>query len=215
MTRMPARGPGSSWSALGGVIAASIALACGANPVAPVPVPTTGCLDRAVFGLTAESAYVLPYLVGAAYEVLQSYCCDSGSHGNQLAYDFLMPEGTSVTAARAGVVVGLVDQWEDSDWDPNHFNYVFIRHEDDSVAFYAHLQVRSLRVGLGDQVGMGQQIAGSGHCGTPIADLHFGVYRAWPIVHGDDLPVNFRNADGPLDSRGGLRRGIVYTALPY
>jgi len=27
--------------------------------------------------------------------------------------------------------------------------------------------------------------------------------------------VNFRNADGPLDSRGGLQQGSFYLALPY
>jgi len=199
------------------VVAASIAslsLACGANPVVPART-VNACLDRAVFGLPERSPYVLPYPVGAAYRVLQSYCYDPGTHGNQLAYDFLMTEGTPVTAARAGMVAGLVDQWPDTDWDSSHFNYVFIRHDDGSVAFYAHLQVGTLLVRLGDTVGAGQRIGNSGHCGTPIADLHFGVYRAWPPTDGYDLAVNFRNAEGPLDVRGGLRAGTTYTALPY
>jgi hypothetical protein len=64
-----------------------------------------------------------------------------------------------------------------------------------SAAFYAHLQFGSIVV--------------------PVADLHFGVYRTWPMQHGDDLPVNFQNAEGALDARGGLQEGVVYLALPY
>jgi murein DD-endopeptidase MepM/ murein hydrolase activator NlpD len=192
----------------------SISLACGANPVVPART-TNACLDRAIFGPPDQSPYVLPYSVGAAYEVLQAYCYDPGTHGSQLAYDFLMTEGTPVTAARAGVVAGLVNLWPDTDWNSSHFNYVFIRHDNGSVAFYAHLQLDSLLVRLGDAVVAGQRIASSGHCGTPIADLHFGVYRAWPPTDGNDLAVNFRNAEGPLDSRGGLRAGTTYTALTY
>ena len=195
---------------------AAIGLACGASTAPPTPTPSqSACLDRATFGPAAQSAYVLPYPVGAAYEVFQSYCYTSWTHGNQLAYDFLMSEGTPVTAARAGVVVALVDRWEDSDWASDHFNYVFIRHEDGSAAFYAHLQLHSFLVQVGDQVSAGQRIGSSGHNGTPVAHLHFGVYRTWPAADGNDLPVNFRNAAGPLDARGGLQRGVAYTALPY
>ncbi|MFC1640159.1 hypothetical protein ACFL3B_05290, partial [Gemmatimonadota bacterium] len=64
-----------------------------------------------------------------------------------------------------------------------------------------------------------QTIAASGESGTPTlcaafmecAVLHFGVYRrSWAV----DIPINFENADGPLDSRGGLMRGTFYTVLP-
>jgi murein DD-endopeptidase MepM/ murein hydrolase activator NlpD len=212
--RIVGRRPALSESVPVALVITLTGAACGNNPAQPTPASNT-CLSRAVFGPAAESAYVLPYPVGATYEVLQSYCYAAGSHGNQLAYDFLMREGTPVTAARGGVVVALVDQWEDTDWNEAHFNYVFIRHEDGSAAFYAHLQLGSLLVRIGDQVSVGQQIGSSGHCGTPMADLHFGVYRAWPAADGNDLPVNFRNAGGPLDSRGGLQAGVVYTALPY
>jgi murein DD-endopeptidase MepM/ murein hydrolase activator NlpD len=211
--RILARTLGLSGNVLAAVITASLGAACN-NPSLPTPA-SNACLGRAVFGPAAQSVYVLPYPVGAAYEVLQSYCSNPGSHRNQLAYDFLMSEGTPVTAARGGIVVALVDQWEDTDWDSTHFNYVFIQHEDGTAAFYAHLQLHSLLVQLGARVNVGQPIGTSGHCGTPIADLHFGVYRTWPVADGNDLAVNFRNADGPLDSRGGLLRGVVYTALPY
>jgi murein DD-endopeptidase MepM/ murein hydrolase activator NlpD len=196
-------------------VTAGLAVACGQDGAAPTPVPSPQpCLPRATFGAPDQSAYVLPYPVGASYSVLQTYC-GPYSHSEQLAYDFLTPEGSTVTAARGGVVVAVLDRWPDSDWASDHFNYVYIRHEDGSAAFYAHLQLGSLAVRLNDRVETGQRIGSSGHSGTPVADLHFGVYRTWPMQHGDDLPVNFRNAAGPLDSRGGLQAGVIYLALPY
>jgi murein DD-endopeptidase MepM/ murein hydrolase activator NlpD len=172
------------------------------------------CLSRAVFGDPAQSSYVLPYPVGSAYLVLQAYCT-SGSHHNQLAYDFEMPVGTPVLSSREGVVVDLVDAYEDSDRDDTHFNYIMIRHDDGTTAFYAHVQHYSIVAHLNDRVGRGQLIANSGSAGTPVADLHFGVYRTWPIREGDDIAVNFRNAQGPFDARGGLQPGVAYLALAY
>ncbi len=193
----------------------TIAAGCGSGPAPPSPTPTpSACPTRAVFAPAAQSAYVLPYPVGDSYSVLQSYC-DTISHSNQLAYDFLLPQGSTITAARAGEVVAVVDQWPDSDWTSDHFNYVFIRHDDGSAAFYAHFQLQSILVRVGDRVTAGQRLGNSGHSGTTVADLHFGVYRTWPFADGDDLPINFRNAQGTLDARGGLQRGTFYTALPY
>jgi murein DD-endopeptidase MepM/ murein hydrolase activator NlpD len=172
------------------------------------------CLGRAIFGVAAQSPYVLPYPIGSSYSVLQAYCT-SGSHENQLAYDFLMDPGSPVVAARAGQVMMVVDQYEESDLSASHFNYVLIRHDDGTVAFYAHLRLGTICVSPDALVRAGQHIADSGHCGTPVADLHFGVYQGYPPNEGSDVAVNFRNADGPLDSRGGLQEGSYYLALPY
>ena len=158
---------------------------CGSSPSAPSPTPQPpsqrqACLAQAVFGPAAQSAYVLPYPVGTSYSVLQSYC-DTGSHVGQLAYDFLLPEGSTVTAARGGEVVAVLDQWPDSDWTGDHFNYVDIRHDDGSIGFYAHFQLQSVLVHVGDRVTTGQPLGKSGHSGTSVADLHFGVYRSRPL----------------------------------
>jgi murein DD-endopeptidase MepM/ murein hydrolase activator NlpD len=190
-------------------------VSCGGSPESPNTPSGPSCLDRAIFGDSAQSLYVLPYPVGTEYLVLQSYCTPGGSHSNQLAYDFEMPIGTPVTAARGGVVVYVVDTYLDADRDTSHFNYIFIQHDDGTVAFYAHFQLHSIVVRQNDRVETGQFIANSGSSGTPVADLHFGVYQSWPVRDGYDLPVNFRNAQGPLDQRGGLQRGITYLALPY
>ncbi len=194
--------------------AALLLTGCSGGVATPTNPTGSNCLDRAVFGDPAQSFYTLPYPVGSSYSVLQAYCT-SGSHSNQLAYDFEMPIGTPVVSSREGVVAEVVDIYEDTDRDSSHFNFIMIRHDDNSTAFYAHLQHRSLVVRLNDTVGRGQLIANSGSAGTPVADLHFGVYRTWPIRDGDDLAINFRNAQGPLDTRGGLRQGVAYLALPF
>jgi murein DD-endopeptidase MepM/ murein hydrolase activator NlpD len=213
---VPQNKTGAGFPPWGWMIASVIGVlvSCGGGSESPAPPSGPTCLNRAVFGSAAQSAYVLPYPVGTAYPVLQSYC-EAWSHHDQLAYDFEMEVGTPISAARAGLVMRVVDVYPDSDQDPNHFNYIYIRHDDGTVAFYAHVQLQSLLIAENGRVETGQLMARSGSCGTPIADLHFGVYRSWPPREGEDLAVNFRNAEGPLDSRGGLRRGISYLALPY
>lgn len=45
--------------------------------------------------------------------------------------------------------------------------------------------------------------------------LHFGVYEGRPAREGFDVPVNFRNTDGPVDERNGLVPGNFYKAVEY
>jgi CubicO group peptidase (beta-lactamase class C family)/murein DD-endopeptidase MepM/ murein hydrolase activator NlpD len=184
------------------------------------PTPTTSaCMARATFGDPTQSAYVLPYPVGDAYLITQSYCYPWGSHANQLAYDFGMPIGVDVIAARAGVVIATRDDTPDEGTALyiNQHNYIFIRHEDGTVAFYAHLKQNSITVKVGQYVESGQKIAASGNSGATGGrpHLHFGVYQWYPPEEGFDVPVNFRNADGRLDSNGGLISGVTYKALPH
>jgi murein DD-endopeptidase MepM/ murein hydrolase activator NlpD len=127
-----------------------------------------------------------------------------------------MPLESPILAARAGTAVEVFDAHLDSNDHDTRHNYVFILHEDGTVAFYAHLRQHSARVREGDDVEIGQHIADCGHLGNPVTDLlHFGVYRTWPNCGGDDLPISFRNAQGPLEARGGLQEGSFYLALPY
>jgi len=125
-----------------------------------------------------------------------------------------MPTGAEIVAARAGVVGHVENSYQDTDSTVGHFNWMGIEHEDGSWALYAHLQHDGLEVQLGDSVSAGQRVARSGSTGASVEHLHFGVYPRWPLVDSESLPVNFRNAGGPLDDRGGLRSGVLYTALP-
>jgi murein DD-endopeptidase MepM/ murein hydrolase activator NlpD len=177
------------------------------------------CLERAMFGDPSESAYILPYPVGASYRLMQGYCYPEGGHRNQLAYDFQMPVDTEVIAARSGLVMKVRSDLLDDGKQPaaGQHNHIMIKHDDGTVAFYAHLKQGSILVKVADRVSQGQPIAASGNSGNTqgIPHLHFGVYQGWPAREGFDVPVNFNNAEGTHDQRRGLRPGGFFKALPY
>jgi murein DD-endopeptidase MepM/ murein hydrolase activator NlpD len=190
-----------------------LGVACARSQREPLP-----CPERAVFGDPAESPYLLPYPTGRVYWLDQSYCHANGGHKDQLAYDFLLPVGDAVTAARAGTVKEVKDDLPDEGKEPDagQHNHIMIQHEDGTVAFYAHLMQASITVKVGDQVEAGQTIAKSGNSGNTMGTphLHFGVYASWPPVEGFDLAINFKNAGGELDNLGGLIAGNGYKAMP-
>jgi murein DD-endopeptidase MepM/ murein hydrolase activator NlpD len=81
------------------------------------------------------------------------------------------------------------------------------------------LKQDSTLVAQDEHVEQGQVIALSGYSGGAgeIPHLHFQVLDAWPPDWPPTLdtqePVNFRNALGPLDRRGGLIQDVYYRAL--
>jgi murein DD-endopeptidase MepM/ murein hydrolase activator NlpD len=127
-----------------------------------------------------------------------------------------MPIGTPVVAARAGIVKTTRSDSPDDGQEYGAHNYVFIRHADGTVAFYAHLMQDGVLVEYGDEVEAGQLIGYSGNSGQTGNNphLHFGVYLDWPPEEGRDVPVNFRNASGQLDAHGGLAVWRLFEALP-
>lgn len=187
---------------------------CGNPEREPLP-----CMERAVFADPARSPYVLPYPVGASYRLAQGYCYPYGGHRHQLAYDFDMPIGRDVVAARGGVVRRVRDDLPDTGatQDAGQHNNILIEHDDGTVAFYGHLKQNSIAVQVGQHVAQGQRIAASGNSGNTLGEphLHFGVYQSWPATEGFDVAVNFRDAEGALDERRGLAAGAVYVAQSY
>jgi len=214
-------------TARGAVILGAVLLApCGAGCSHGVTGPDAGastwdrehaaCLQRAVFGNPADSAYVLPYPVGAAYVVSSTYCYAGNAHYNELAYDFVMPVGAEIVASRAGTVEGVVDHFEDGTSDNTRSNSIAIRHDDGTVAGYGHTQQWGAVVRVGDRVDQGQVIGHAGSSGAGgLPHLHLGVFPRVVWRRQDDLAFNFRNAQGPLDERGGLVNGALYAALPF
>lgn len=140
-----------------------------------------------------SSPYVLPYPVGLSWVVIQGNCTP-GTHfaggRDQYAYDFGMPVGSPVVAARAGVVTELEERYEDGNGDVDRSNYVAVQHADGTLAVYFHLTRNGVLVELGRAVRQGEEIAVSGVTGganTP--HLHFGVIGG----SGKTIPVTFRN----------------------
>lgn len=173
------------------------------------------CLGRASFGDPADSPYVLPYEVGEAFTVTQSYCNPRGGHRDTFAYDFDLPIGAAVRAARAGEVIVANDQYADDDHIEGHENNVFVLHDDGSVVRYTHLRQGSIVVALGTRVEAGQILGQGGASGNTggVPHLHFEVFASRGNYNkANALPVNFRNARGELDGRGGLAAGTLYVA---
>jgi len=164
-------------------------------------------LEPMRFPPPADSAYCLPYPVGETARVSQSWS-DTGTHRGRFAYDFTMPFGSRITAARAGTVTEIRDQYGDDDPAGGHENGVFVLHDDGTMAIYLHMAEDGVLVDVGDTVDVGQVVGLVGTSGTDVAHLHFEVFEGqgegtqWYRT----LPVSFRNATEPLDNWGGLYR---------
>ena len=124
--------------------------------------------------------YWLPYGPCKKFLLIQGWQSNM-SHKGELSLDFKMKTGTSIYAAREGIVTevkedaeqgGLKDEFLD---DGNH---IVISHNDGSVAGYWHLQHNGALVSLGDTIKKGQLIALSGNTGySAFPHLHFWVYK--------------------------------------
>ena len=127
---------------------------------------------------TADS-YILPYPEGNNYKLLQGYDGPYGHKGHtEFAYDFKMPIGSPVIAARAGDVVKVVESNQDGTRKPGEENVVVIRHSDGTFARYYHLTKDGALVSVGDKIVQGAKIALSGNSGASAGPhLHFDVTK--------------------------------------
>lgn len=143
--------------------------------------------------------YNLPYPSGSSYMLTQGNNTDYSHSGPiaKYAYDFAMPEGSFVSAARSGVVGFVLDHFEIGGNNKNlkdKSNRVLVCHNDGTVAVYAHLQHKGALVEIGDRVFVGQVIGLSGNTGyTTSPHLHF------TVLSGDEsIPIKFRNRSSNL-----------------
>ncbi|GAB4093226.1 hypothetical protein GCM10028786_21530 [Flaviaesturariibacter terrae] len=168
---------------------------------------TGSCGVQHRFASAAEAAadsspvYRLPYAPSSRYRLVQGYNSWL-SHRHRLGLDFKMKVGTTVIAAREGVVVRVVDSFSAHGLSKRYLgraNVVVIRHADGSNLLYGHLKKGSALVHVGDSVQLGQPLALSGNVG----------FSAFPHLH---LTAWTNSAAGrrALPTRFGTREGILY-----
>ena len=172
-----------------------LATACvGSRPIGP---PGTASGDR---------PYRLPFAPGTRRLCVQAaHGLFSHQDDQRHAYDFAMPVGTPVLAARAGRVVAVEEASSGGGASRDHAdegNRVVVLHEDGTRAVYLHLVQHGADVSVGDAVRQGQPIARSGNTGwSAIPHLHVHVEAldretgrwstvpmAFEDVRGDGVP---------------------------
>jgi murein DD-endopeptidase MepM/ murein hydrolase activator NlpD len=154
-------------------------------------------------------AYRYPWKGGVSYTVGQGNNNSSGSHNDEQAwaFDFNMPAGTEIRAARGGTVEWLQENLT-ATFNPsmptgpgnmpfpngdlqNWGNAVRIRHAGGFTSWYFHIRANGVLVNVGDEVRQGQAIAVSGNTGRSSGPhLHFQV-QADSTNWGPSVPHTF------------------------
>ena len=173
------------WHLVVTACAAVLAVAVGVFCIA------TGPRNIAQYPPVSETPYLLPFPAGQTFLCVQSNRGVVSHRGReQFAYDFAMPVGTGVCAARAGTVTKVVMDHDGHGYKwPN--NLIVVQHDDGTFGNYLHLKQNGAYVSVGDHVEQGQVIAASGHVGNSMMPhLHFHVTDAErkgtiPVVFGD------------------------------
>lgn len=153
----------------------------------------------------AGHAYALPFDPATGVRVHQGAHGQASHHDaqNRHAWDFALPEGTPVLAARGGRVIAVHAASPGPGTRPGDGgNLVRVLHEDGSMAVYAHLQPGSIAVAPGQRVVTGQRLAASGNTGYSRAPhLHFVVQVNAGLALAS-IPVQVNGPQGRLLAAG-------------
>jgi murein DD-endopeptidase MepM/ murein hydrolase activator NlpD len=142
-------------------------------------------------GPPITSSYKLPWAAGISRFVSQGNRSFTSHRGIHLyAWDFWMPIGTEVLAAREGTILKIEQNFDGIGLNSN---FVIIEHEDKTRAMYAHIKKEGAVVSVGDHVSQGQLIAYSGMVGQTVnPHLHFVVFNADETA---SLPISFSDVE--------------------
>ena len=137
-------------------------------------------LQKGIIKDDTSFIYHLPYEKNTKHLLVQGYF-SKFSHKNRAALDFKMKRGTTICAAREGVVIRVKEDGNKGGWNKKYRPYgnvIVIQHADGSRAGYWHLQFNGALVNVGDTVKQDQPIGLSGKTGyTLFPHLHFIVWR--------------------------------------
>jgi|SRR5579884_140341 murein DD-endopeptidase MepM/ murein hydrolase activator NlpD len=165
----------------------------------------------------ALPTYLLPYPGGLMWQCIQGNNSGGSHSGNSaFAWDFRMPQGSPVVAAREGVVSMLKqDSYQSCPQNiyscPEWNNYVVIDHGDGTSAVYLHGFQNGARVRLGQRVRQGEILTISGTTGQSGAPhLHFAVQYTGHTYISQSFPIGFAE----VSENGGVpvRRGHYRSA---
>ncbi len=158
--------------------------------------------------------YRAPFALAQRFTVTQA-APDTVTHvdpSSRNAIDIAMPVGTAIHAAREGLVINVAARHFKSGLNPQNMdeaNFVQILHDDGTHAIYAHLQLDTVRVRVGQRVARGEYIASSGNTGFSSGPhLHFVVLRNVGL-RSESVPVTFA---GPGGASVAPRSGQALTA---
>ncbi len=143
--------------------------------------------------------YCLPYQKGESYVLSQGYN-GSHTHQNKNQLDFKMPIGTEIVTARAGIIIKVVDDYDVqcvTQTCEKFNNYIYVYHDDGTIAEYVHIKRESAQVKVGDLVKQGQIIANSGNVGWSTGPhLHFSVFLQRLEGKRSYIETKFKIEDG-------------------
>jgi murein DD-endopeptidase MepM/ murein hydrolase activator NlpD len=143
--------------------------------------------------------YYLPFEKGTKRLVVQA-AFSKLSHKGEIALDFKVKEGTTLCAARDGVVTASYGDSKIGGSNMKYINdgnHIIIEHSDGSRALYWHLQYKGNLVKVGDTVKAGQVIGKSGSTGlSAFPHLHFEINGKTPNGNYAQIPARFYTSKG-------------------
>jgi murein DD-endopeptidase MepM/ murein hydrolase activator NlpD len=146
--------------------------------------------------------YALPFENGKKVYLIQGYE-SMFSHKGSKALDFKVKSGTKICAARNGIVIGARGDSDRRGLKEENLadgNYIFIQHDDSSVAQYWHFKKDGVLVNTGDTISTGQLIGYSGNTG----------YSAFPHLHFEVRGYDHNGSYTDIPTRFYTQLGIVY-----
>jgi murein DD-endopeptidase MepM/ murein hydrolase activator NlpD len=146
--------------------------------------------------------YTLPFEKKKKVFLIQAYESKM-SHKGERALDFKVKKGTKVCAARSGVVISLREDSDKGGLKEENLadgNFISIKHDDGSVAYYWHLEKDGALVNIGDTVQTGQWIGLSGNTG----------YSAFPHLHFEVQGYDVSGQYKQLATRFRTNKGVIY-----
>jgi len=169
----------------------------------------------------ASVRYWIPWAPNLRFEVGQAVGGTFTHMGKwRFAFDFWMPSGTPIRAARDGTVVRVIEDFDRGGTEERfkkRANQIFILHADGTIARYLHLQRGGAHAEVGDRVAAGDLIGFSGNTGySQSPHLHFDVFSVdenleWQTVDvrfATATPEGFRPASGQILNGGARQSGL-------